>query len=98
LALHAAGVRKFIILHDTTVDEWDGELRRLGWNCAEYAAKTGIPESELTVGLWPAISEFLTGSSHKNQTDMRQIFFLFFGEHKVMSNKQHIRIQRRTEA
>ena len=73
LALHAAGVRKFIIMHDTTVDEWDGELRRLGWNCAEYAAKTGIPESELTVGLWPAISEFLSANAewslHKRFTN-----------------------------
>jgi O-methyltransferase len=60
LALHASGVRKYIIMHDTTVDEWDGELRRVGWNAAEYASKTGIPVDELLIGLWPAILEFLT--------------------------------------
>jgi glycosyltransferase involved in cell wall biosynthesis len=60
LALHASGVNKFIIMHDTTVDELEGEVIRAGWDAATYAKITGIPASELLVGLWPAVSEFLT--------------------------------------
>jgi len=56
---HAAGVRKYIIMHDTTVDEFEGELRRCGWNAEAMSAQTGIPAEELVVGLWPAIVEFL---------------------------------------
>ena len=59
LAVHADGVRKFILLHDTTVDEWKGEVIRNGWNAHELAGTTGIPAQELQLGLWPAVSEFL---------------------------------------
>jgi hypothetical protein len=59
LALHAPGTRKFILMHDTTIDADNGEAIRCGWNAASMAASTGIPESEITVGLWPAIEEFL---------------------------------------
>ena len=52
-------VGKYIIMHDTTVDEWLGETVRLGWNSAAQAQQTGIPENELRMGLWPAIGEFL---------------------------------------
>jgi hypothetical protein len=63
LALHADGVRKFIIMHDTTVDEWDGELRREGWDADTYSKVTEIPANELLLGLWPAVTEFLASHS-----------------------------------
>ena len=44
--------RKFIILHDTTVDEWHGETLR--------DAAHGMPKSMR--GIWPAVEEFLEGS------------------------------------
>jgi hypothetical protein len=61
LSKHAGGVKKYIILHDTTVDEWEGELKRNGWNATTMGAQTGIPPGELLVGLWPAVMLFLEG-------------------------------------
>ena len=52
-------VTKYIIMHDTTVDEWAGETIRLKWNPKEQSQTTGIPVHEITKGLWPAIREFL---------------------------------------
>jgi hypothetical protein len=52
-------VGKYIIMHDTTVDEWLGETVRVGWNSADQSRQTGIPENEIRMGLWPAIGEFL---------------------------------------
>ena len=52
-------VTKYIIMHDTTVDEWAGETIRHKWNPKEQSEKTGIPIHEITKGLWPAIREFL---------------------------------------
>lgn len=54
-----ASVSKYIIMHDTTVDEWAGETIRLKWNPREQSERTGIPVHEITKGLWPAIREFL---------------------------------------
>jgi beta-1,4-mannosyl-glycoprotein beta-1,4-N-acetylglucosaminyltransferase len=51
--------KKYIVMHDTTVDEWLGETIRNGWNAAEQSKQTGIPVNEITKGLWPAIDEFL---------------------------------------
>jgi cephalosporin hydroxylase len=59
-------VGKYIIMHDTTVDEWAGETIRLKWNPKEQSEKTGIPIHEITKGLWPAIREFL--ASHPEWT------------------------------
>ena len=53
-------VGKYIIMHDTTVDEWAGETIRCKLNPKEQSEKTGIPVHEITKGLWPAIREFLT--------------------------------------
>tara|TARA_B100000902_G_C26979107_1_gene749351 strand:- start:42 stop:692 length:651 start_codon:yes stop_codon:yes gene_type:complete len=50
---------KYIIMHDTTVDEWLGETIRNSWNAVEQSQKTGIPVNEINKGLWPAIQEFL---------------------------------------
>jgi hypothetical protein len=59
---------KFIIMHDTTVDEVEGEtLREYGYNyqqafirATELATETGIPRDEILKGMWYGIEEFLT--------------------------------------
>jgi len=58
---------KFIIMHDTTVDEVDGEtLREYGYNyqqafirATELATETGIPRDEILKGMWYGIEDFL---------------------------------------
>ena len=52
-------VEKYIILHDTTVDEWEGESIRCKMNIDEQVKSSGYPREEITKGLWPAIEEFL---------------------------------------
>jgi hypothetical protein len=52
-------VSKYIIMHDTTIDEWIGESIRDNLNIEEQSLETGIPIDEITKGLWPAIDEFL---------------------------------------
>jgi len=59
LAYWHAYAKKFIILHDTTVDEIIGETVRRGWDPVSQSTTTGIPIEEITKGLWPAVSEFL---------------------------------------
>jgi hypothetical protein len=51
--------KKYIIMHDTTVDEWLGESIRNGQNTAEESKCYDIPEEEIRKGLWPAVAEFL---------------------------------------
>jgi hypothetical protein len=64
---------KYIIMHDTTVDEQYGEIIRMFPyqerynNEAQHMSKiTNIPENELLIGLCPAIEEFL--DSHPEWT------------------------------
>lgn len=52
-------VRKYIGMHDTTVDGDHGETVRVGWNAQAQSLETGFPVSEITRGLRPAIKEFL---------------------------------------
>ena len=52
-------VTKYIILHDTTVDETYGETIRCGLNAQQQSWDTGIPIEEIKKGLWPAVHEFL---------------------------------------
>jgi hypothetical protein len=52
-------VSKYIIMHDTTVDEWAGETIRCKFDPRQQSEDTGIPVHEITKGLWPAIREFL---------------------------------------
>jgi hypothetical protein len=52
-------VSKYIIMHDTTIDEWKGETIRVGWNAEQQSKDSGIPVEEINKGLWPAIEEFL---------------------------------------
>jgi len=50
---------KYIILHDTTVDEIYGETIRCGWDANYQSIESGIPIEEITKGLGPAVTEFL---------------------------------------
>lgn len=54
-----SSVSKYIIMHDTTIDEWWGETLRVGWNAEQQSKATGIPVEEINKGLWYAIDEFL---------------------------------------
>lgn len=53
-------VKKYIIMHDTTVDEWYGESIRGNHDIARQSRESGFPPDEIARGLWPAITEFLT--------------------------------------
>jgi FkbM family methyltransferase len=55
---------KYIIMHDTTVDEILGETIRNGWNAIEQSLVSGFPIEEINCGLWSAVEEFL-----QNNTD-----------------------------
>lgn len=59
LAYWHSSVRKYIIMHDTTVDEWQGESIRCQMNVQQQSIESGIPVEEITKGLRPAIEEFL---------------------------------------
>jgi len=59
LARWHSSVDKYIIMHDTTVDEWDGETIRMRMNAQEQSKRFGIPVEEINKGLWPAVEEFL---------------------------------------
>ena len=50
---------KYIIMHDTTVDEIYGETIRCGWDAEKQSRESGFPIEEIKKGLWPAILEFL---------------------------------------
>jgi GR25 family glycosyltransferase involved in LPS biosynthesis len=52
-------VKKYIIMHDTTVDEFIGESVRGGQDIEQLSKDSGIPEDEIRKGLSPAIEEFL---------------------------------------
>ena len=55
----AKNTNKYIILHDTTVDEIYGETIRLGLDANKQSQESGIPVDEINRGLWPAVEEFL---------------------------------------
>ena len=50
---------KYIIMHDTTVDEIYGETIRCGLDAVRQSQQTGFPVDEIQKGLWPAVTEFL---------------------------------------
>lgn len=58
---------KYIIMHDTTVDEVQGEtIRNCGYNIQQafneatrLSVETGIPREEIMKGMWYGIQEFL---------------------------------------
>jgi len=59
LARWHSSVSKYIIMHDTTVDEWEGETIRCRMNASEQSRTSGYPIEEINKGQWPAIEEFL---------------------------------------
>ena len=65
-------VNKYIVMHDTTVDEFLGESIRCGWNAEEQSKTSGYPVEEICKGLWPAIEEFL--EAHKDEWKLLERF------------------------
>ena len=55
---------KYIIMHDTTVDEIYGETIRCCFNAHEQSIQSGFPIEEINKGLWPAMEEFLAANSN----------------------------------
>lgn len=51
---------KYIVMHDTTVDEIFGETIREHMDAEAQSRETGIPIEEINRGIWPAIEEFLS--------------------------------------
>ncbi len=54
---------KYIIMHDTTIDEIYGECMRLNWDIEGMSKITNFPYHELTKGLKFAIDEFLENNN-----------------------------------
>jgi hypothetical protein len=52
-------INKYIIMHDTTVDEIFGETIRCGMNAIQQSELSGIPIEEINKGIWFAVEEFL---------------------------------------
>jgi len=50
---------KYIIMHDTTIDEWEGETIRMKLDARKQSLESGFSIEEINKGLWPAIEEFL---------------------------------------
>src|SRR5207237_61445 len=73
LAKHHPKVNKYIILHDTTVDEWLGETIRCNLDYEQQCLESGYQKNEILLGLWPAVDEFLKAhpewSLHKRYTN-----------------------------
>ena len=57
-------VKKYIIMHDTTVDAISGESIRCKWDIVKQSIDSGFPENEITCGLQRAIDEFLANNNH----------------------------------
>jgi hypothetical protein len=55
---------KYIIMHDTSVDEIYGETIRNGWNASEQSKQSGFPIEEINCGLWKAIIEFVVANNN----------------------------------
>jgi len=52
-------VKKYILLHDTEIDKWEGETLRCGGDPNVLSKQFNLPVSEICRGLWPAVREFL---------------------------------------
>ncbi len=63
---------KYILMHDTSVDEFVGESIRNGWNIEQQSKDTGFSKKEIQEGLWPAIQDFL---SQNSEWRLRERFF-----------------------
>ena len=57
---------KYIIMHDTTIDEFTSEAIRTNLSeeqISALSANSGLSVDEIKMGLWPAIEEFLQNNS-----------------------------------
>jgi len=70
LARYAPITKKYIAMHDTTVDGERGETLRMNWNAQEQSKISGIPVDEITRGLWPAVEEFL--AEHQDTWELQK--------------------------
>ena len=68
----AVFTNKYIILHDTTVDEIHGETIRCGMDAETQSKETGFPIEEINRGLWPAVTEFL---DRNPEWELKERFF-----------------------
>ena len=59
LAKFGKVTKKYIIMHDTTVDGIYGETIRMRMNAQEQSRQSGYPIEEIQCGLQKAITEFL---------------------------------------
>jgi cephalosporin hydroxylase len=59
LAKFSKVTKKYIAMHDTTVDDVYGETIRMGFNAKQQSQDSGYPIEEINCGLWKAIEEFL---------------------------------------
>jgi hypothetical protein len=60
LVKFAPFAKKYIVMHDTTIDGIMGESIRCGFNISQQVIESGYPEEEIRCGLEEAIREFLT--------------------------------------
>ena len=63
LAKFSKVTRKYIAMHDTTVDAIHGETIRMRMNVNQQSFESGFPVDEITCGLQKAIDEFLRDNS-----------------------------------
>jgi cephalosporin hydroxylase len=70
-------VNKYIIMHDTTVDEFSSEIYRMDGDTEKHLEKfskeSGHSTEDLKKGLWPAIEEFLR--NHSDEWELHKRFF-----------------------
>jgi len=59
LAHWHSSVKKYILMHDTTVDADHGETIRCKLDAEKQSQESGFPIDEIKKGLWPAVEEFL---------------------------------------
>lgn len=74
LKKYAPYTKKWLILHDTTVDAMFGESIRSRSDIAKQAKESGFTPEEIAMGLWPAVEEFLAANPD------------FVLEHRYMNN------------
>jgi len=70
LDMYSKITKKYIIMHDTTVDEIHGEYVRERWGninmdeLRDISSKTNIPENEIICGLGKAVDDFLENNKN----------------------------------
>ena len=63
LAKFSKVTKKYIAMHDTTVDAIKGETVRMGMNAQKQSIESGFPLEEINCGLQKAIDEFLADNA-----------------------------------